>query len=302
MRKIYYKILDRIFKINPEFFSRNFKVIFSKYIYFVFTGKYLNLKNPKDINEKVMWLKLYYRNPLIEKCSDKFLVREYLEEKGLTHILNELYGVYEAVDDIDFTTLPRQFALKATHGCGYNIICSNKDNLNIEESKNKLELWLSSVYGLQYGEWHYSNIKPRIICEKYLEHTENWTSIADYKIHCMNGKPYCVMNYYNRSENSKMRSSYSLKWERIYILKNEAGDCDQPKNLDSMIQIAGLLAEPFPYVRVDFYEIEGRLFFGELTFTPLGGMQTIFTEEALNLMGKELNLPKKNRRRIPFIS
>lgn len=302
MNRLVFKIMQKIYYRYPEFISRNFKVLFSKCIYFSYTGNHLDLHNPRNINEKTMWLKLYYKNPLIAKCTDKFLVREYVEEKGLSEILNELYGVYNSVDEIDFNKLPDQFALKATHGCGYNIICNNKKNLNIEESRKKLKLWLNSVYGIKSGEWHYSEIVPKIICEKYLDHTENWTSIADYKIHCINGKPYCIMNYYNRTEHSKMRTSYNLNWERINILKNEADDCEKPQSLDSMINIAKILAEPFPYVRVDFYEINGQLYFGELTFTPLGGMQTIFTDEALNLMGKELVLPKKNKIQIPFLS
>ena len=301
-KKLFYKVISKLCKKYPEFYSENFKVLFSKYIYRLFTGKFLNLRNPSDINEKLMWLKLYYEDKLMVKCTDKYLVREYLEEKGLSDILNELYEVYNSVDEIDFVKLPEKFALKATHGCGYNIICSNKSKLNIIEAKAKLNFWLNSVYGLRTGEWHYSKIRPRIICEKYLEHPIDSTSVVDYKIHCMNGHPYCILVYYNRRENYKMRTSYNLKWERINVLKNEGSDFAKPQNLDTMLQIAVLLSEPFPYVRVDLYEIEGRLYFGELTFTPHGGMMINFSDETLALMGKDLLLPAKNKKRISFLS
>ncbi|KAF0238237.1 MAG: hypothetical protein FD181_1182 [Prolixibacteraceae bacterium] len=299
-KKIVYKLIFIICRSSPEFFSKNFKVLFSKYIYHVFTGKYLNLRVPKSINEKLMWLKLYYENELTVKCTDKFLVREYLGSKRLSNILNELYGVYDTVDEIDFDNLPQKFALKATHGCGYNIICSDKSTLKIADVKTKLNFWLNSIYGLRTGEWQYARIKPRIICEKYLEHPVNSTSVADFKIHCLNGQPFCILVYYNRSENSKMRTAYNLNWERINVLKNEGGDFEKPQNLDAMLQIAVSLSEPFPYVRVDLYEVEGRLYFGELTFTPHGGMMINFTDETLDLMGKQLILPKRNRKRIPI--
>lgn len=301
-RKFKYKLILIVFRKFPEFFSKNFKVLYSKYIYHVFTNNYLDLKNPKNISEKIMWLKLYYTNPLIPKYSDKYSVREYLQDLGLSSLLNDLLGVYNSIDEIDFDELPNRFALKATHGCGYNIICNDKSKLNIEDSKNKLKHWLNSVYGLRYGEWHYSQIVPRVICEKYLDHPDNSTSIIDYKILCMNGRPFCFVVYKNRKGHNKMRTSYDLNWIRINILKEESDDIEMPKNLALMVQVAELLAKPFPFVRVDLYEIEGQLYFGELTFTPNGGILTIFTDEASNLLGEQLVLPKKNNRIIPFLS
>ena len=301
--RLFYKVIVIIFRRNPEFFSKYFKVLFSKYIYYRFTGKYLNLKNPKSISEKIMWLKLYYKNPLIPRCTDKYLVRQYLENKGLSHLLNELYGLYNSVEEINFDELPNQFVLKATHGCGYNIICRDKSSLSIAETKQKLKTWMNSVYGLMYGEWHYSEITPKIICEKYLSSLDSSSSIVDYKIQCLNGKPFCFLIVYDRNEKAVKLSSYDMHWQRIDFLKKEGGELAQPQNLELMIQAAALLSNPFPYVRVDFYEIEGRLYFGELTFTPLGGMQDLdYKDETLDLMGKELVLPERNRSRIPFLS
>ena len=299
---LFHKVIARTLGRYPEIFSKNFKVLFSKYIYYVCTGKYLNLKNPKNISEKIMWLKLYYKNPLIPRCTDKYLVREYIENKGLSHILNELYGVFDSVDDINFKELPNQFVLKATHGCGYNIICKDKNTLNITETKQKLKAWMNSVYGLRSGEWHYSEIAPKIICERYLDHLDTSSSIIDYKITCFNGRPYCFLIIYDRTEKTAKLSSYNLQWQRINFLKIEGSDVPPPQNLAIMIQIASVLANPFPYVRVDFYEIEGRLYFGELTFNPLGGMQHTYKDETLDLMGEQLVLPKKNRTRMPFLS
>ena len=300
--KLFYKVLVIVFRKNPEFFSKYFKVLFSKYIYYRFTGKFLNLKNPKSISEKIMWLKLYYKNPLISRCSDKYLVREYLENKGLSFILNELYGVYNSVEEINFDELNNQFVLKATHGCGYNIICRDKNTLDLAVTKQKLKVWMNSIYGLKYGEWHYSEIVPKIICEKYLDHFESSSSVVDYKLHCFNGKPFCFLITFDRTEKSVKASSYDLHWQRMDLLKVEGDDFAQPQNLALMIQFASMLSNPFPYVRVDFYEIEGLLYFGELTFTPKGGMQTPYKDETLDIMGEQLMLPKKNKKRIPFFS
>jgi hypothetical protein len=300
--KLFHYILRRTLGRYPEFFSKNLKVIFSYYIYYAFTKKYLNLKNPKNISDKLMWLKLYYKDPLIISCTDKYQVREYLENIGLSHILNELYGVYNSVEEINFEELPNQFVLKATHGCGYNVICRDKSKLDINETKQKLKIWMNSVYGLKSGEWHYSEITPTIICEKYLSHFDSSMSVIDYKVHCFNGKPYCFVIGYDRTEKSAKFSSYNLQWERVDFLKKEGVDQARPQNLALMIQVASLLSNPFPYVRVDLYEIEGTLYFGELTFTPVGGMQTPYKDETLDLMGEQLVLPKKNRRRIPFLS
>jgi hypothetical protein len=301
-RKVQFNVLSKLFGRYPEFFSKNFKVLYSKYIYHVFTGKFLNLKNPKNISEKLMWLKLFYKNQLIPLCTDKYLVREYIEDKGFSHILNELYNVYDSVEDINFDKLPNQFVLKATHGCGYNIICKDKIMLNIAEAKQKLNIWMNSVYGLKSGEWHYSEIKPKIICEKYLNHFESSTSVIDYKINCFNGKPFCFVIGYNRTEKSAKFSSYNLHWQRIDFLKEEGDDLPPPKNLALMIQVASVLSGSFPFVRVDFYEIEGILYFGELTFTPMGGMMIPYKDEIQDLLGEQLVLPKKNRSRIPFLS
>ena len=300
--KLYHKVLAKIFSKRKEFFSENFKVLYSKYIYYAFTGKYLNLRNPQSISDKIMWLKLYYTDPLINQCTDKYAVREYIINKEASHLLNDLYGVYNSVEDINFDELPNQFVLKATHGCGYNIICKDKNSLNLFETKEKLNTWINSVYGIKYGEWHYSEIKPRIICEKYLSELDNSKSIIDYKIQCFNGTPFCFLIVYDRSQRPVKLSSYDLKWNRLNLLKEEGEDLPPPENLDLMVKYAAKLSAPFPYVRVDFYEIKGKLYFGELTFTPLGGMQDIdYTDDTLILMGNQLKLPEKNTTRIPFI-
>ncbi len=299
MNKLLYKILGKILNINLVFFSKHFKILFSLYIYNKLTGKILNLRNPKNFNEKLMWLKLYYNNPLIIKCTDKYLVREYIEEKGLSNILNKLYDIYSSIEEIDFEKLPNQFVLKANHGAQYNIICKNKSLLDIEKTKNTLDNWLNSVYGLEYGEWHYSKITPKIICEKYLQPIKGATSIVDYKIHCFNGRPYCFLVAYDRTSKSKKLSSYDLQWKRISLLKEEGKEeFTRPKTLDDMILSATILSKPFPYVRVDFYEINDKLYFGELTFTPHGGIMISYKEEALEIMGTQLILPEKTIFRI----
>jgi hypothetical protein len=301
--EIIHKVLTKTIGRYPLFFSKNFKVLYSKYIYHIFTQKFLNLKDPRTISEKIMWLKLYYKNPLISVCADKYLVRGYVENNGLSNILNVLFGVYNSEEEINFNELPNQFVLKATHGCGYNIICRDKSKLDIAETKQKLKTWMNSIYGLKSGEWHYSEIRPRVICEKYLNELDTSKSIVDYKIHCFNGQPYYFEIIYERSGNKIKESFYNLQWEKLNLTKKEGDDVAQPKNLAAMIQSALVLAKPFPFVRVDFYEIKGQLYFGELTFTPLGGMQDVdLKDETLEIMGNLLILPRKNKTQIPFIS
>ena len=164
---------------SPEFVSK---------IYFRLLLKYpLNLKNPQTFNEKIQWLKLYEwpHNPLAIECADKYRVRHYLERKGMGQYLNELLGVWENANDIDFDTLPQQFVLKCNHGCGYNIICKDKSKLDISATRKQLNTWLKEDFGKFNAEPHYSKMKPRIICEEFLDGGE---TLIDYKFYCFHGK------------------------------------------------------------------------------------------------------------------
>ena len=200
MNKI--KILKKTYKI----LSTISPTIASKIIYKIATKKKLNLKDPKLFNEKLMWLKLnlYKNNPLITECVDKYRVREYIKRSGCTELLNELIGVYDTPDEIDFAKLPDKFVLKCNHGAGYNIICKDKSKLNIYDTKQTLKKWLKEDYWKTYAEINYKKVPKKIICEKFLEN-ENQNDIEDYKVYCFNGVPQFVMVCVDRNSDKKTK-------------------------------------------------------------------------------------------------
>lgn len=270
-----------------------------KFIYFLRTREFLNLKNPQNLNEKLFWISRYWRHPLIIKCADKYLVREYIEEKGCSDMLNEQYGVYNNVYDIDFDKLPKKFVLKCNHGSRMNIIVEDKEKLNIEETRKTLNTWLKFQYG-RGTEWQYRTIDRKIIAEKYLESTDG--KMIEYQIFCFNGKPmfFLVRNDLRKSsidrQTLEYAVSYTMDWKRVYMRKGEEifdFDLPKPANYDKMIDYAKRLSKDFPQVRVDFYEIDDKLIFGELTFSSNGNIQSNYKDEYIESLGKQLLLPEK---------
>lgn len=245
--------------------------------YFIKTGRNLNLKNPERFTEKIQWYKLYYRNSLMSVCADKYRVREYVKSKELENILVPLYGVYENVDEVDFNILPEKFVIKTNNTSKTNILCKDKSKLNIEYTKKKLNYWMHKRYNNPGREWCYNNIKPLIICEKYLEDED----LTDYKFFCFNGVPYCVLVVKDRYDSSGIKKGFfSSDFEFIDIGVEEYNFSDEnnkrieikkPKNYERMLEIASILSKDFPFVRVDLYNIDGKIFFGELTFYPGSG-------------------------------
>ena len=265
--------------------------------YYKRTGKELNYKNPHNLCEKLMWLSRYWQHPSKSECADKYLVRNYVKQCGFQDILIPIYGVWNNAEDIDFTKLPEQFVLKCNHGCGYNIICKDKSKIKQEEIIQKLNSWMNETYGLKSYEVHYSKITPRIICEMYLPSLEE--HVIDYKIYCINGNPDNILVCHNRKANGHSDiSAYSLDWKRLSYLKESSDskkDITKPKQLQRMIEIAKKLSEPFPFVRVDLYEIDAHIYFGELTFTPKGNILDDYKDDVLIEMGEKLILPSKFR-------
>lgn len=247
--------------------------------YRIKTGRKLNLKNPQRFTEKLQWYKLYHKDPLMIQCVDKYDVRAYVESKGLGHILNECYGVFDRVEDIDFDALPDQFVLKDTLGGGGNsvILVKDKNTMDQEAVKAQLRKWVNEDHRIRSGgrEWpYYSGKKHRIIVEKLLiNETNPEAGVNDYKIMSYAGKPEYIVVDVDRYIGHK-RNFYDVNWNRI-----EAGsDCpaadDQisaPSGLAGMLETVHTLSEGFPYVRVDLYNVEGRIYFGEMTFFPWSG-------------------------------
>lgn len=270
-----------------------------KIIYFLRTRKYWDNKNPKDLNEKLFWLARYWRHPLIVKCADKYKVREYLKEKGCGDILNDLYEVCDKGEQIDFEVLPQKFVLKCNHGSRMNIICEDKSTFNKESSIKQLNKWMKFQYG-RGAEWQYKDIERKILVEKYLESSDG--SMLEYQIFCFNGKPmfFLVRNDLRKSsvdqKSTEFAVSYTIDWKRVYMRKDEERfDFELPKpiNYQKMIDYAIRLAQDFPQVRVDYYEIDDKLIFGELTFTSNGAIQSNYKDEYIESLGKQLQLPSK---------
>ena len=292
LHEIYHVIESTIAKVFGE--NARYKVI-----YFLRTGKLLNLKNPRDLNEKMFWLSRYWRNPMITLCSDKYKVREFLVQKGCGDMLNEQYGVFDNANDIDFDKLPQKFVLKCNHGSRMNIIVEDKDCLNIEETRKVLNTWLKFQYG-RGTEWQYKPIEPKILVEKYLESKDG--KMIEYQIFCFNGKPmfFLVRNDLRKSsidtQSMEYAVSYTMDWKRVYMRKDEEKyklELPKPANYSKMIDYATRLAEGFPQVRVDFYEIDDKLVFGELTFSSNGSVQSNYKTEYIQSLGDQLELPNK---------
>ena len=258
----------------------------------------LNLKSPKRYTEKIQWYKLYYRNELMPICVDKYRVREYIEKKGLSEILVKLYGVYDKAEDIPFDVLPEKFVLKTSNGSGTNIICRDKSKLSQKEMIEKVNYFLKQSSASAGREWAYAKGNPKIIIEELLEDpTTVDGSISDYKYLCFNGKPEYIVLDIDRFTNHK-RNIYDVAWQDLHI----ASDCpcidnrtfDKPVNYDKMIEIAKILSEDFPAVRVDLYNINGRIYFGELTFFPWSGYVQYSPDSFDFEMGKKFVLPERN--------
>ena len=248
------------YKISPEYASKK--------IYKKAFNKELNLDNPKTFNEKLQWLKLYFwpQNEKAIQCADKFRVREFLMERGYSEYLNELYFDWERVEDIDWDKLPNQFVIKCNHGCGYNIICSDKAKLDIEKAKKALNRWLKEKFGHCWAEPHYDKIKPHIICEKFLG-----GDIVNYNIYCLNGKPtfFSVIQGLGSGVDKALTYYYAdNKRAEFYSKTYPISNKPLPECIEKMKEIATDIAKEFPMVRVDFFEVGGKIYFSELTFTP----------------------------------
>lgn len=264
--------------------------------YYRITGKKLDWKNPTNLSEKLLWLNRYHCTPLKVQCADKYRMKQYVADCGLDEINVPLIGVWDRVEDVEWDKLPNQFVLKTNHGCGTNIICKDKSQLDIEEAKQKLTDWLKIDFGKLYNEQHYKYIKPCVFAEQYLPALDLFQT--DYKIQVLNGEPYCILICADRDKNGHAQLfSYDLQWNRVPLLNGEEETLyrqfDKPKNLSKMLDYARILSKPFPYVRVDFYEVDGNLYIGELTFTPYGNIMTYYKDEVLEDMGNKLILPKK---------
>lgn len=292
-QELRFKILAALRFIPDEFMI--------KLQYRIKTGRKLNLKSPRRYTEKIQWYKLYYRDPLMAQCADKYAVREFIKAKGLEHILNELYMKFDSPEKISFDNLPDKFVMKLSNGSNTNLLCTNKGELDIDEVKEKFRWFYVQSQTAAGREWVYNTKKESVIVvERFLEDTEQLGGIYDYKFMCFDGIPHYVICDVNRFADHH-RNIYDMEWNNLHI----ASDCPcsdseiaRPEKFEEMVDIAKKLSQDFPAVRVDLYMVNGHIYFGELTFFPWSGYvkynPDIFDFEA----GDKFVLPELNQGKV----
>ena len=269
--------------------------------YFYKFHRWPDFEHPIDLNEKINWIKFYGDTSQWTALADKYRVRDYISKIGYSDILVKLYGKWDKVEEINWDILPNQFVLKPNNGCGDVLICDDKRKLDKTIVIKKYAELLEKKYGAETAEPHYATIKPCIIAEELLDATKqanSSTSLIDYKIWCINGKPYFTWCAWNRRGASGADCGiYDLEWNyrpdfsvftNHYLEGKER--LKKPHNLEKMYEIASHLSAGFPILRVDLYEVNNKIYFGELTFTPLGGYVDYLKPEVLLKMGEMVEL------------
>ena len=263
-------------------------------------GYDMSWDNPQDLNEKINWLKLYSDTSEWTRLSDKYRVREYIQEKGYGDLLVPLIGKWDKVEDIDWNSLPNQFVMKMNNGSGDALICKDKSQLDIEYWKKEFKKLFKTTFGVTMGEFHYTKIKPCIIAEELLDATNQpvkTTSIIDYKVWCFDGEVCYIWACLNRNKSSVEVNLYDTNWKTCtehcvethhYLISKT--EVPRPTTLNQMIQAASSLSEGFPQVRIDFYEVNGKLYFGEMTFTSNAGYMDFYTRDFMLELGKKVKL------------
>lgn len=275
-----------LYKLNPEL---DLKILFRLKL-----GYKLNLKKPVTYNEKLQWIKLYDKNPLMTKCCDKYTVRQFIIDKGYERLLNKLIWEGFNPEEIPFDKLPDRFVIKVTHGSTFNIICTDKKKLCKQDVIKKCKKWLRAKFLPCYGEWFYGIEKPRVIIEEYLD-GDNGMPLFDYKFFCFNGKVKLIyVDTWKNGEHSI--NAYDEKFNLLngvelgYPNDNET-KIKKPESLQIMEKIAEDLSNDFLHVRVDLYYTHGKIYFGELTFTKGAGFGKIKPFNFDVKMGQWLKLP-----------
>ncbi len=262
-------------------------------------GKKLNLKNPETFNEKLQWLKLYDRRPEYTDMVDKYKVRQYVADRIGEEYLVPLLGVWSSFDDIDFSKLPNQFVLKCNHDCGSVFICKDKSKFDPSAIRSKFVSALKKNYYFYGREWPYKNVVPKIIAEAYLEDAES-KQLRDYKIFTFNGKPkmlFVASDRQSESEETKF-DFFDLDFNRLPFTNGHPNSVSnslprKPLRLGKMFELAEKLATGIPHVRVDFYEVNGKIYFGETTFSHWSGWVRFEPDEWDKKIGDWLELPQK---------
>ena len=254
-------------------------------------GRKPDLDHPVTFNEKLQWLKLHYRDPAIPRASDKYEAKKYIAERGFPELLIPTLAVYDSADEIDLAKLPDQFILKATHGSGWNFICRDKASFDLPAKRKIMNAWLKQNLYIYGREWNYKEQPPRLIAEPLMDDKP----LVDYKFLCFNG--VCRALTVNHDDDSTHYIDfYDSDWNLIPEMKADIADhskkiMPKPDRFEEMKTIAEQLAAPFPFVRVDLYDIRGEIYFGEMTFFPGSGFWKITPSSYDKTFGAWLTLP-----------
>lgn len=292
MKKLKIFIASLLTRISPNL---NIKIL-----YFYYFKEWLNLKKDPNkldmLDKKLQWLKAvrYPFNLIYQQCADKYAVRKYVKDKGCSDILVELYCTYDSIEEIVWDDLPNQFALKWNFGAGGNFICDRKSKYDKNSILQQMKKWGNRKVHLPYAEMHYRDIPKKIICEKYLK-PKSGKLPDDYKIYCFNGEPMYTMICHGRESGNPKFYFFDKNWNLARINKDSKNACDnftlpKPSNYNLLLTYAARLSEPFDFVRADFYVLDSKIYFGELTFTPSGGLDGNRLPETNRLFGSLLKI------------
>lgn len=286
------KIVKRFCQVIPDKIYINIK-------FYKNFGKFVDFDNPQTYNEKLQWLKLYNRDPFYNIIVDKYLVKQYVENKIGKQYIIPLLGVWNHFDDIDFSKLPEQFVLKTNHDCGGVIVCKDKSIFDYKNAKDKLEQHLKNNYYWEHREWPYKDVKPVIFAEKYMV-DESGYELKDYKWFCFNGVPkllFIAQDRDNPNEETKF-DFFDMDFNLLPFTNghpNSGVERKKPAGFDKMRELAAELSKGIPHVRVDFYDINGEIYFGELTLFHWSGFVKFEPEEWDYKLGSWITLPEKQK-------
>lgn len=281
--------------------------IYLKWAYKIKTKKTLHLQNPRSFTEKLQWIKIYDRNPEYTNMVDKYAVKKFVSDRiGAEYVIPQVGGPYQSFDEINFDLLPNQFVLKTTHDSGGIVVCKDKSKMNIAEAREKLQSHLQSNHWKKWREWAYKNVKPQIIAEEYMADDTSLSEakdeqLTDYKFLCFNGKPRIMFVATDRFSDSEVKFDFfDMDFNHLPFRNqhpNAAHTIPCPRCFEQMKELAEKLSEGIPQVRIDFYNVNGRVYFGEYTLYHWAGLTTFTPDEWDYKIGEMLELPNKSELR-----
>ena len=257
--------------------------------------KKLDLSKPETFNEKLQWLKIHDRKPEYPQMADKYEAKQYISSAIGEEYIIENYGVWDSFDAVDLDSLPDQFVLKCTHDSGGVVICKDRSSFDLDAARKKIETSLKRNFYYFGRDWPYKDIRPRILAEKYLKEKDG-KEIADYKVHCFEGEPKVILVCKDIYQSSGMTEDfYDVQWNHLDVcrpgISHSAETIEKPVHLEKMLEISKRLSSSMHFLRIDFYEYDEKLYFGEMTFYPSSGFTPFVPEEADLTFGKWIDCP-----------